>query len=191
MSVCGKKAMRWLVSILAGLITLAVCLVPARAMEEVTREQQVKAAFVYNFMQFVEWPAQAFDNPQAPIIVASVDGADYGEALEGALAGKAVNQHPIIVRRYPSVDKVEAGCHVLVLASDDGAAIAAARAKLGGAPVLLVGEGPGFCAHGGLIRLFKEDGRMRFEINPKAAERVGLKIAAKLLKLASIYEGRD
>ncbi len=181
--------MRSLVQIL---LIAAALLAPAaslRAADEPTREQQVRAAFVFNFMQFVEWPADAFADEKAPLVVGMVGGETFGAAMEKALGGKAIGGRGIVLKRYATAGQIENGCHVVVLALPDRESFRLVRERVGGTPALLVGEGESFCRDGGMIRLFNEENRVRFEINPHAAERAKLKIAAKLLKLAKIYEG--
>ena len=180
--------MRSLVQIL--LIATAL-LAPAsrlRAADEPTREQQVRAAFIFNFMQFVEWPADAFRDEKSPLVVAIVGGDSFAAAVDKALGGKEIGGRSIAIKRYGLASQIEKGCHVAVLAAPDRELLRLVRERVGATPVLLVGEGEYFCRDGGMIRLFNEENRVRFEINPRAAERAKLKIAAKLLKLAKVYE---
>ncbi|MFI5378206.1 MAG: YfiR family protein [Tepidisphaerales bacterium] len=176
------------------LLTATALLAPAsrlRAADEPTREQQVQAAFVFNFMQFVEWPADAFADSKSPLVVAVVGGDGLAAAMEKALADKAIAGRSIVLKRYAMASQVEKGCHVVVLAWPERDSLKLVRERLVGTPALLVGEGESFCRDGGTIRLFNEENRVRFEINPRAAERAKLKIAAKLLKLAKIYDESD
>jgi hypothetical protein len=174
------------------ILTAAALLAPQARLRaadaEPTGEQQVRAAFVFNFMQFVEWPADAFADEKSPLLVAVVGGEGLGAALEKALAGKTIGGRNIVLKRYASAEQVEKGCHVVVLAWADRESLRQVRERVGGSPALLIGEAESFCRDGGMIRLFNEDNRVRFEINPRAAQHARLKIAAKLLKLARIHE---
>ena len=147
---------------------------------------RVEAAFVYNFTQFVEWPADAFASKDAPFVVAIVGEDPFAGALEQAMAGKLASGRPIVVRHYASAERVE-GCQLLFVpeALDDAAA--AILAKAAGRPVLTVGQTDAFMREGGAIRLLVEDGRMKFQINPDVVDASKLKASAKLMKLARIY----
>ncbi len=161
----------------------------AMANDDPSHEQQLKAAFVFNFMQFVEWPVDAFADETSPLVVVCIGDERFGTALEQALSGKTIGARHVVLRRYSTANQIEKGCHVVVFSNADAAALRTVRQRLGDAPVLLVGEGAHFCHDGGIIRLFTEDNKLRFEINTQAAERARLKVAAKLLKLARIHEG--
>ena len=181
-------------SYLQILLIATTLLLPAArpcAADEPTREQQVRAAFIFNFMQFVEWPAGAFADEKSPLIVGVVGGDGFAGAMDKALNGKAIGERTIVLRRYVLASQVEKGCHVVVMAQANRESLRLVRERVGGSPALLVGESESFCRDGGMIRLFNEENRVRFEINPRAAERAKLKIAAKLLKLAKIYEEAD
>jgi hypothetical protein len=92
-----------------------------------------------------------------------------------------------VVRHFPSADQMEP-CQVLFVPAGDDDALPAIMAKLANAPVLTVGESDRFMAAGGEIRFFLEDNKMRFEIDPAATDAARLKVSAKLMKLARIYQ---
>jgi hypothetical protein len=175
--------------ILVGLFALAACaqVPPVAALaEQPSREYQVKAAFVYNFAQFTEWPASAFESPDAPIVVTVLGNNLYGNAIEQVTGGKKVGGREIAVRYAPNAAAV-GRTHVLVVCPSENGRARGTVSAVGKDPVLTVGEGDDFAAVGGVVRLFAEDNKLRFEINPAAARRAGLKMSAKLLQLARIY----
>lgn len=152
------------------------------------KEYQVKAAFLYNFGQFVEWPASAFPAKDAPLVIAVLDPDPFDGALDRAVAGKSIAGHPIVVKHVATEADLPP-CHVLFVPSDLAGRLKDALARVARDPVLTVGESDAFLRGGGVIRFYLEDGRVRFEIDPDAADRAGLKISSKLLSLARIYKG--
>jgi len=160
---------------------------PARADAAAVRfeEYQVKAAFLYSFARFVEWPA---DHPFATtdeIRIGIVGRDPFGDALDRTLQGKTILGRKPEIRRYETPEQIEA-CHVLFIGNDQVAAMPQILERLDGAPVLTVGEWDGFVEDGGIIGFVVEQNRVRFEIDPEAAKRSGLKLSSKLLGVARI-----
>jgi len=138
-------------------------------------EYQVKAAFLFNFLKFVEWPAAANNSPW----VIGVLGHDpFGELLDQTVRGKIVNGRPVEVRRYSRLGDVK-DCNILFIGRADF--------EHAGTPVqpglLTVGEAPGFLKSGGVINFYLEDNRVHFEIRPEVARSAGLHMSSQLLKL--------
>jgi hypothetical protein len=157
---------------------------------EAALEYEVKAAFLYKFAKFVEWPEDA---PVAdrPAVVIGVLGVDpFGEALDAAVRGKTVNGRALSVRRFAELRDLEP-CQILFVSASEGRRLPEILTRLGGSPVLTVGEPETFTRDGGIVRLVTEDNKVRFEINVDAAEHAGLRISSKLLALARIVHGRD
>lgn len=176
--------------ILTGMATamaLGLALAGAARAQESVREAQVKAAFVFNFIQFVEWPAEAFADEQSPILVGIVGADPFKGALDEAIKGKTINKRHLVLRRFSGPGDLQ-GCHLLVISPAEQNHLPAIREKLRSSSTLLVGEPEPFLRSGGMIRLFTEENKIRFEINIKAAEQAKLKLSAKLLKLARIYQ---
>jgi len=153
---------------------------------EATKEAQVKAAFVYNFTQFVDWPAGAFAGPDAPFVVAIVGDDPFSGAIEEAMDGQSVNGRPIAVRHFASAKQIER-CQLLIVPASQQAAAPVILAKIANAPVLTVGDGDSFMAQGGAIRLFQQGARVRFELSPDVMAAARVVPGAKLMKLARIY----
>lgn len=150
-------------------------------------EYQVKAAFLYNFVKFVEWPAAAL--PQNSPVRLCVLGQDpFGSDLESTVAGRVLNGRPLLIRRSERLEDLGA-CHVLFISSSERAGLATVLAALKEASVLTVGETDGFATQGGMIRLTLEENKVRFEINVQAAERARLRISSQLLRLAKRLVG--
>ena len=148
-------------------------------------EYQVKAAFLYNFAKFVDWPPSAFTDPKQPLDICVYGRDPFGSALEDALLGKTIGERRVGLGRAMQFQEL-AGCHVVFVSSSAHESAADLANRLKGRPVLLVGESDGFAASGGTVQFTIEDNRVHFIINPDAADRAGLKISSKLLALAKI-----
>jgi hypothetical protein len=167
---------------IVAVLALALC-----GSDEPSQEYKVKAAFIYNFAKFIEWPSGHFASDDSPFVIAIVGTDPFNGELDRALAGKKVGTHPVEARHFESAESV-GRCEVLFIADNDDEAVAKIIATLSGKAVLTVGDGEHFDADGGAIRFFTEDGKMRFEINTDATDAAKLKISSKLLKLARIFK---
>jgi YfiR/HmsC-like len=167
-------------------IAVVTATLPCKA-DAPTREYLVKAAFIYNFTQFVDWPDAAFASKDSPFVVATVGADPFDGALEEAMAGKSVANRSISVQHFASFDDI-GPCQLLFVPASQDSSLAALFAKLNGVPILTVGESDAFSPAGGGIRFFLEDKKMRFEISPDPIAAVGIKVSAKLMKLARIYK---
>jgi hypothetical protein len=144
-------------------------------------EYQVKAAFLYNFAKFVEWPSAAFKNPDDPIAICVLGQNPFGSALEDIINGKRVADRGLRVRQV-SDQREAARCHIVfVSAADDKRTFLEEVKSL---PVLTIGERDGFLADGGIIVFTVKDTRVHFDIDADGAARAKLKISSKLLSLA-------
>lgn len=173
----GRALLRTLAAVI-GWIFLGAA--PLYAQPSPTVEYQVKASYLYNFLQFVEWPPEAF---QGDDIVLCVFGEDrFGAALR-ATAGETSRGRTIVIKHVETADTLEA-CHVVFLSSSKYQDEIKVLSRLAGRPVLTVGETQGFTRRGGIINLVPVANTIRFEINQSAAERNRLKVSAQLLQLA-------
>jgi hypothetical protein len=174
-------------ALLAGLC-LAVTPGPLAA-QKGPSEYEVKAAFLYNFARFVEWPPDAPGRDERPFVVAVLGDDPFGDALDRTLAGKTVASRPIAVRRLSSPEEAQ-HANIVFVSSSEKAQISHVLRVLGGARVLTVGEMSGFAEQGGMIGFRTENRRIRFDINADQAHRAGLRISSQLLKLARIVPSR-
>jgi hypothetical protein len=174
---------------------LAVFLVTAsglpprtRAESNSTSEYDVKAAFLFHFAQFVEWPAEAFDDADSPLTYCTIGEDAFRGALDESVKGKRVGNRELRVRHLKERERIE-GCQVLFIAAAQRARQGEELANASGRPVLTVGETEHFARDGGIIGFCLEQKKVRFEINLIAAEQAQLKISAKLLSLAKTVLG--
>jgi len=153
-----------------------------------TSEYQVKAAFLFHFAQFVDWPPGAFKGNDSPITYCTVGEDPFQGALDASLNGKKIGERAFRVLHFKQTQEIKE-CQVVFFGLAEKKSIAAELAGLGGAPVLTVGESEHFAQGGGIIGFFLEDNKVRFEINLEAAEHAKLKISARLLALAKTVIG--
>ncbi|MBC7783362.1 MAG: YfiR family protein [Burkholderiales bacterium] len=180
---CTTGQPKWL-SMIATVLLMAATVSAA----EPSREYQVKAAFIYNFTQFIEWPEGAFASADAPFVVAVLGKDPFNGALEQAMEGKRVGSRAVVVRRY-EVGSVIGPCQILfVPLTEESAVINKLPRLVGDRPILTVGESDAFLPLGGIFRFYTEDKKVRFEVSTQPAEQRRLKISSKLLKLARIYK---
>jgi YfiR/HmsC-like len=166
-----------------ALLVLAAALfaIVADAPAQSHTEYQVKAAFLYNFARFVEWPAEAFATPDAPVQICVMGKNPFGSDLAQIVQGKSVSGHPVTVRSLRRSQEVR-GCHIVFATLSTPAR--SKTAFIANAPrgILIVGEDPS--VEGTMINFVLENDRVRFEVNNRAAAAAGLKISSKLLSLA-------
>ena len=147
----------------------------------------VKAAFLYNFAKFAEWPKM----PSGAAIVACVVGdGQIADALAGIVRGKDIGGHGLTVVR-PTGDAAWGDCQMLFIAGSEVRGATVGLDGLRKLPVLTVSDNPGFSRTGGIIEFYIDAGRMRFSINVDSAERSGLRLSSRLLGLATVIRDRD
>ena len=156
-----------------------------RAQAERPSEYEVKAAFLFNFAKFVEWPAEAFSNPSEPIRLCVLGEDPFGRVLDQAVQDKSINGRTLMILRSQQVRGLRA-CHILFVGTSEKERLAEIFAALQGSSALSVGDTEQFVQSGGAIQFNLQDNRVRFTINLAAAERARLKISAKLLSLARV-----
>lgn len=148
-------------------------------------EYEVKAAFLYNFAQFAEWPPNVFQDSKAPIVIGVFGQDPFGSTLDEAVKNKAVNGRRFVVKRFKTLKDIEC-CQILyVSASEEDHVKKAARAS-GGKGVLTVGESAHFIDRGGIIKFTIDNSKIGLEISVEHAKDAGLKFISKLLRLAKI-----
>ena len=164
------------------LLLLALLAMPARA--EVSPEYKLKAAFLFNFTKFVDWPPTAFADATSPVVIGVLGDDPFDGALEDVIRGRTANGHPLTIRRSRRVEDLQ-GCHVLFICASEKSRQAQITASLKGSAVLTVSDTEEFLASGGMIKVTLVDRKPRLAIDAAAAERAGLKIQAQLLELAA------
>ncbi len=183
----GRRA-SWRSFLLAAL-GFAALVAQAPAADDFALEYKVKAGFLYNFAKFVEWPAPTMPTSNSPIVVGILADEPAAPVLQQALQNKMANGRPLTVKLLPDLSGLPT-CHIFFLGRTQTERLEKMLAQAQGVPVLTVGEMEQFAQRGGLINFVRKDETFRFEINLEAAEKVGLRVSAKLANLATIVKIR-
>jgi hypothetical protein len=174
--------------------------IKARAESAQSREYQIKAAFLYNFIKFVDWPEEKFPDSNEPIIIGIIGNDLFGDAFE-PIKDKKAKGSSVIIKRFKSFEELKKStekdkpesdqkievltkCHLLFICSSEQKNLKEIINTVRDHSVLTVGETEGFLEAGGIINCFVEEKKIRFEINITAAERAKLEIRSNLLRLA-------
>lgn len=148
-------------------------------------EYQLKAAFLFNFAKFVQWPPNSFPNPQSEFGICVLGDDPFGRSIDDVLHGKTIGEHPVMISRCRSLGEMT-HCQMVFVSASERKRLPEVLAALKGTSTLAVGETDGFAASGGVIQFTLEEQRVRFIINVNAAERANLQISSKLLALAKL-----
>ena len=171
-----------------GVAALCVFASSAAAVSAELDEYQAKAAFLYKFTKFVEWPEGAFKAPADSVAICVLGETPFEQSVDATVRNKQVDGRAFAVRQVSDAKQV-AGCHLLFVASHGVKRFRTLRAELTAVPgLLVVGESEGFAAEGGVINFKLSGGRLRIEINVAAARHAGLVINSRLLGMADLVE---
>jgi hypothetical protein len=153
-------------------------------------EYLIKAGFIFNFAKFVEWPSNAFAQPDSPIVIGILGTDPFGTIIDKIVQDKKIGARGFVVKRLKwGTDLKELReCKILFIGASERAHMDELVQMLRGLPILTVGETPGFAERGGVIRFVLEDNRVRFEVNVVAARQADLTISSRLLTLARIIQ---
>ena len=167
-------------------MALGDCLT-AGSPEQPFDEYQVKAAFIYNFAKFVQWPSNTFASSNEPMAICVLGQNPFGHSLEDTVAGRAIEGRSLVVRHISIVNQA-AGCQILFISSAENKRPLPILAEVKTPGILTIGESDASAADSVVINFKLEGGKVRFEINLEAAEREKLRISSRLLSLAHIVE---
>jgi hypothetical protein len=171
------------------IILLVLLIVPpiAGAQSRPMDEYRVKAAFLYNFARFIEWPPEVFPDPTVSFTICVLGRDPFGRVLDNEIAGRKIDGRSVAVRRITDARRA-AGCAILFVSSSERKRALAAIA-LCQPGILTVGEVDNETSDGMVVNFTLEGSNIRFEINPEAAEQERLRISSRLLSLATIVGG--
>jgi hypothetical protein len=180
---------------LKALMTMIIlAMLPATARGQPAGEPQIKAAFVYNFLKFVEWPDAVFSGPSDSLVVGVVGDGPTTPVVMAFLAGKQAAGRSIAVRRlaHPATGAdVSRNIHAIFIGGSDARRARQVLEAWEGRGVVTIGEADGFAADGGVIALVVEGKRVRFDVNPGVAGLDSVRISSKLLALArTVFPGK-
>jgi len=148
-------------------------------------EYQVKAVFLYNFGQFVEWPRETFDTPQAPFVICVLGEDPFGKTLDDVVRGESIGARSLVVRRFRETEEA-ADCNILFVGRGAAERLDEALAATRGRSVLTVTDIEGAERQGAIIVLYEDKSRIRMRINLAAAKASHLVISSKLLRPAEV-----
>jgi hypothetical protein len=152
-----------------------------------SREYQLKAVFLFNFTQFVNWPPTAFDSEKSSLVIGVIGENPFGSFLEETVAGEKVGEHAVVVRHFKNVSEIT-DCHILFINIRDGRNRTNILDQLKGKNILTVSDAADFNKQGGMIRLFTKTNKIKLQVNMDATRQSELELSSKLLRLAEIYK---
>ncbi len=156
--------------------------------QEVSKEYQVKAVFLFNFAHFVDWPTNAFPDDQSTFVIGVLGSDPFGSFLDDTVRGEKVNGHTLVVEHFQNVDEAR-DCQILFIGPSEEKKIPAILKEFSGKNTLTVSDAKNFSENGGVIGFVTtSQNKVHFQINPDAAKSAGLVISSKLLRLADIVE---
>jgi hypothetical protein len=173
--------------LLAALPALPWCGTPNSARADAggpDREYKLKAAYIFNFAQFVDWPATAFPGgANGPFVIGVVGDPGFAATLEQVVKGKTAGKRSIEVQSFQTAANV-AHCQILFIGNAERQNMAGLVRRATTENILTIGDFDGFLSESGMVRFVTEDNRLRFEVNKDAADAAQVKLGAQLLKLA-------
>jgi hypothetical protein len=186
----GTLPMRVVVWLRAVALLAAAALliwpVELRAQSARQREYEIKAAYLYNFIRYIDWPADSLPPAGGRIIIGIVGDSPFGSAID-PLNGKQIKGCTLAVKQIVNAKDFEQ-CQIVFVCPSEKLRLSEIFGELKGSKALTVSEIDGFAAHGGIINFIYERNKVRFEINPDAARRTGLNVSSELLKLARLVK---
>ncbi len=188
-----KTSAQWMRLVTVGrAVALAIVFgLPAsmRAEAKAPGEYEVKAAFLYNFIAFTEWPDAVFETPTSPIVIGIVGKDPFGPALDAMMKGERVKDRPLIVWRITRLEDLNR-CHILFISDSESKQMREILGRLKTQPVLTVSDMAGFAEAGGAVGFSTTDS-IKLTINPAAIEAAHLSLSAKLVRLARLVEPKE
>jgi hypothetical protein len=158
----------------------------AGAQEPAPSEDQVKAAYLVNFIKYVDWPAKTFARSNAPVVVGIWGEERVAVELKKMTEGKIINGHPFLVEQFEAQQEPKETCQIMFVSASEKRRMAEMMERFKQASELTVGETELFLSQGRIINFTRKDRKVRLEINLGAAEKAGLKISSKLLSVAEV-----
>ncbi len=178
---CQTRLLGGLAAILSWLLLATPC---TWAQRPKPGEFQVKAAYLYNFARFVEWPSESATDRDASFEICVLGADPFGPALDATLAGESIGGKGVMAKRISKPQDVDS-CRVLFISSSEADHLKEVLAALDKTRVLTVSDIPRFSERGGMIGFILEGNRVRFDVNLDSAQEAGLTLSSELLKVAT------
>jgi len=179
-------------TVLFRCLAFALCLTSqnGHALPPTSKEYQIKAAFLFHFAQFVQWPEETFPDAEAPFKIGILGDDPFGNALDETVKGETIRNRKFVIKRSTHIEDLQ-DCQILFISVSEKLNLAEILSKTAGKKILTVSEIPGFAQQGGMIKFHLEMNKVRFEINPTRAQLEGLKISSELLNLGKIVSSES
>ena len=176
---------------LLGLVLAGLGVPAVRAETALSPEYQLKAVFLFNFAQFVEWPAKVFPDPSAPLVIGVLGKDPFGTYLDDLVGGEKIGDRLLVVRRYSRLEDLT-NCHILFISRSEARNLDTIFTRVKEQSLLTVSDVDTFTRQGGMVRFAMENGKIRLRINVEAAKASNLRISSKVLRPDTIATpGKD
>jgi hypothetical protein len=169
----------------AGIAAWLVMAAPLLCAQSGVPEYQLKAIFLFNFTQFVEWPANAFADASAPLIIGVLGDDPFGASLDQTVRGEKANGRSLVIQRYRVVAEIDS-CHILFVSRSERSRLETIFRALRGRSILTVSDLDDFARSGGMVQFRTENNRVRLRINLEVAKAAQLTISSKLLRSVDV-----
>lgn len=150
-------------------------------------EYKLKAVYIYNFLQFIEWPSSAFNDQNSPIVIGILGEDPFGEVIDETVKSEKIGDRPIKVKRYKFISDIDT-CQVLFVCASEDKNVKNILYNLKGLPILTISDINDFAENGGNINFYVDENKLRFKINVKTLQDAKLKVSSKLLRLAKVID---
>lgn len=148
-------------------------------------EYRLKAVYLFNFLQFIEWPANVYENEESPVVVGIFGKDPFEKIIDETFSAEKAGSHPIQIIRFRKLEEMSS-CHVLFISSSEKEISSASLKSLAESSILTVSDMENFAERGGSIGFYLENNKIKFEINMLALRQAQLKVSSKLMRLAKI-----
>ena len=177
---------------LRSIVIIILLLLSQRAPAQTTpsREYVLKAVFLYNFTQFVNWPADAFASPQSPLVIGILGENPFGNYLEQTVKDEKISEHDVVVK-YCQDEEDAKDCHILFINLRDAQKYMPVIEALKGKNILTVSDAPNFSKQGGMISFLNKENKIKLQVNLGVSESAGLTLSSKLLRIAEIVQSNE
>ena len=180
---------RWRLFVALLAMTLLCIQPPASLSAENLSGDAIKAGYIFNFTRFVDWPADAFADTKAPIVIGILGEDPVGDLLSATAAGKAVNGRMVVVKQFKQGQDLRA-CNILFISASEHRYASRVREQLKGSSVLTVGDADGSQLASDIISFVMEDNKVRLQINLEGASEARLSISSKIIAVARVVDHR-
>lgn len=181
------RLIKWKYAVIFLTATFGILASGTLPQKTATPEYQVKAVFLYNIAQFIEWPKDSVLKEKSPIVIGVLGPDPFGSYLDETVQGEEINGHPLIIERYAHWEGVKT-CHILFIHQALAPKLGNIIKSLKGKGILTVSDAVNFAKQGGMVRFFKQENKIKIRINLDAVKAENINISSKLLRLAEIVD---